>query len=105
MTEPKEDYGSSIEVTINFDKLPNNIGKVRDGRRLLSPDDTERIVSHIATKIGATCDVLVLEGYLPPWMWAEVGAFICHYGNPGCRVKYRAQNGFTCDLPYVSAVA
>ena len=105
MTEPKEDYGSDIEVTIDFDKLPNHIGKVRDGRRLLRTDDTELIIQYIAPKVESRCDVLILEGYLPPGVWAEIGAFVCCNVNPGCRVKYRAQNGFTCDLPYVSAVA
>jgi len=99
MTETKDPYGVEIDITIDFDKLPGNVGRMKDGKNLLSPGDVIPIAEHIEKIVGCGCDTLTFEGYLPPWMWLTVGAFIAS-NMPNCarHFKYRAQNGFTCDL-------
>lgn len=93
-----------ISVTVDFDKLPNSVGKNVKGKRWYQPDrDTKQILSYIDKRISEGADILTLEGYLPPWAWLEVGAYIrVNFVNKVDRIEYRAQNGFSCVLPHVS---
>jgi hypothetical protein len=94
----------AISVTVDFDKLPNNVGKNIKGKRWYQPDrDTEQILSYADKRIGEGADILTLEGYLPPWAWLEVGAYLrVNFVNIVDRIEYRAQNGFSCELPNVA---
>jgi len=105
MSETKENYGdTAITVTVDFDHLPNHFGKNIKGKRWYQPErDTNKILSFIDERIEGGADTMILEGYLPPWAWLEVGAYIrVKFVNMCDRVEYRAQNGFSCLLPHVA---
>jgi len=104
MSEPKNRGHAAITVTVDFDKLPNNVGKSIKGKRWYQPDrDTKQILSYVDKRISEGADILILEGYLPPWAWLEVGAYIrVNFVNAVDRIEYRAQNGFSCVLPHVA---
>lgn len=105
MSETKESYGeTAITVTINFDHLPDHVGNTSNGRRWYRPDeDTKEILSYMKQLIGEGVETVILEGYLPPWAWLEVGAYLrVNFANLVDRTEYRAQNGFSCVLPHVS---
>lgn len=105
MSEKKEHYGDTdIIVTINFDHLPDHVGNVSKGRRWYRPEeDTKNILSYVDKQIGEGAESVILDGYLPPWGWLEVGAYLrVNFVNLVDRTEYRAQNGFSCVLPHVS---
>ena len=105
MSENKESYGdTNITVTINFDHLPKSIGTLNRGKRWYQPDrDTKEILSYVKKQIGEGAGSVILDGYLPPWGWLEVGAYLrVNFVNLVDRTEYRAQNGFSCVLPHVS---
>ena len=89
-------------VTVNFDKLPKDIGKMGDGRRLLNPDDMPKILRHMSDQIGVNTDIVILCGYLPAFMWIQIGAELMDY--PQMKIEYRARNGMSCELPAVCGV-
>lgn len=105
MSETKESCGdAAIIVTVDFDHLPNHVGKNSKGKRWYQPErDINKILSFIDERIGEGADTLILEGYLPPWAWLEAGAYIrVNFVNVVDRIEYRAQNGFSCLLPHVA---
>jgi len=105
MSGTNEKYDdATITVTVDFDHLPNHVGKNIRGKRWYQPErDTNKILSFIDERMSKGADTLILEGYLPPWAWLEVGAYIrVNFVNAVDRIEYRAQNGFSCLLPHVA---
>lgn len=88
---------TETEITVNFDNLPDNIGVIKNDKHLLSPSDMTPTVRYLERLVAGGCDTLTLEGYLPPWMWAVVGAFASRIKNVHT-IRYRAQNGLVCEL-------
>jgi len=90
---------TSIEITVNFDRMPEDVGTFINGKRMLNPEDMAHILGYMSDRIDTDTDSLILCGYLPPFGWIQVGAELMNY--PQMNVRYLAQNGFSCDLPSV----
>lgn len=67
-----------IEILIDLDRLPSNIGKIREGgKRMFETDDIGRVIDWIDKKLQKENQYVgvLLTGHLPNWMIVPV----CHY--------------------------